>query len=190
MHFDSKPPPSPAAKLKSPLLPCLPSSDPLKRKLNMDTLRLNSAFTTFDSGVKVFLISSILCFVFSVRWTRFCGFQGYFFICKVVARMKSPLLIFVLVWYTFRLYYASYFYLPFYVNWCAPDLFIFVVSRFCRKKRGYLTIYDDKQTHFIILEIKKIWYAMFSAFPLIPTHLLIFIASSHHFLPAFLKQDS
>ncbi|XP_024019749.1 kinesin-like protein KIN-12B [Morus notabilis] len=42
-----------AAKLKSPLPPRPPSSNPLKRKLNMETVPENSIFGTCESGVQV-----------------------------------------------------------------------------------------------------------------------------------------
>ncbi|KAM6565329.1 hypothetical protein CsatA_024457 [Cannabis sativa] len=48
-----KPSPSAAAKLKSPLPPRPPSSNPLKRKLHMETVPENSVFGTSDSGVQV-----------------------------------------------------------------------------------------------------------------------------------------
>lgn len=48
--YDSKQSP---AKLKSPLPPRPPSSNPLKRKLNMETVPENSVPGTSDSGVKV-----------------------------------------------------------------------------------------------------------------------------------------
>ncbi|XP_050144128.1 kinesin-like protein KIN-12B [Malus sylvestris] len=51
MISDSKP--SPAAKLKSPLPPRPPSSNPLKRKLSVDSQTENSAAGTSDSGVQV-----------------------------------------------------------------------------------------------------------------------------------------
>ncbi|XP_062109279.1 kinesin-like protein KIN-12B [Humulus lupulus] len=48
-----KPSPSAAAKLKSPLPPRPPSSNPLKRKLHMETVPENSVFGSSDSGVQV-----------------------------------------------------------------------------------------------------------------------------------------
>ncbi|CAB4293770.1 unnamed protein product [Prunus armeniaca] len=51
MASDSKP--SPAAKLKSPLPPRPPPSNPLKRKLSVDSQTENSVPGTSDSGVQV-----------------------------------------------------------------------------------------------------------------------------------------
>lgn len=51
MTSDSKP--SPAAKLKSPLPPRPPPSNPLKRKLSVDSQTENSVPGTSDSGVQV-----------------------------------------------------------------------------------------------------------------------------------------
>ncbi|KAF7837065.1 kinesin-like protein KIN-12B [Senna tora] len=53
LPLDSKPSPASAAKLKSPLPPRPPSSNPLKRKLSMDTPHENSVPGISDSGVKV-----------------------------------------------------------------------------------------------------------------------------------------
>ncbi|KAK4266579.1 hypothetical protein QN277_027476 [Acacia crassicarpa] len=53
MQLDSKPSPATAAKVKSPLPPRPPSSNPLKRKLNMDTHHENPILGSSDSGVKV-----------------------------------------------------------------------------------------------------------------------------------------
>ncbi|KAJ7957285.1 Kinesin-like protein [Quillaja saponaria] len=53
MGSDSKPSPVTTGKLKSPLPPRPPSSNPLKRKLNMDTVPENLIAGYSDSGVKV-----------------------------------------------------------------------------------------------------------------------------------------
>lgn len=57
---DQKPSPSPAAKMKSPLPPRPPSFNPLKRKLNMETVPENAVL---DSGVKVIIYCSFTQFV-------------------------------------------------------------------------------------------------------------------------------
>lgn len=54
---DSKHSPA-AAKLKSPLPPRPPSSNPLKRKLSVETVPENSVLGTSDSGVQVSLLDS------------------------------------------------------------------------------------------------------------------------------------
>ncbi|KAJ7979141.1 Kinesin-like protein [Quillaja saponaria] len=53
MGSDSKPSPVTIGKLKSPLPPRPPSSNPLKRKLNMETIPDNLVPGSSDSGVKV-----------------------------------------------------------------------------------------------------------------------------------------
>ncbi|KAI4317414.1 hypothetical protein L6164_025283 [Bauhinia variegata] len=62
MPSDSKPSPATAAKLKSPLPPRPPSSNPLKRKLNMEAVTAdNSVPGISDSGVKVVVRMRPLC---------------------------------------------------------------------------------------------------------------------------------
>jgi hypothetical protein len=55
MAYDSKQSPATAAKLKSQLPPRSPSSNPLIRKLIMETVPENSVPGASDSGVQVFL---------------------------------------------------------------------------------------------------------------------------------------
>jgi kinesin family protein 15 len=56
MNYDSKQSPATAVKLKSQLPPRPPSSNPLKRKLIMETVPENSVPGASDSGVQVFLL--------------------------------------------------------------------------------------------------------------------------------------
>lgn len=81
---DQKPSSSPAVKLRSPLPPRPPSSNPLKRKLNMETLPENSVL---DSGVKVIILA-------------FCSLGNLgSFICLLLGFLVFRLILFLkLVW--------------------------------------------------------------------------------------------
>ncbi|GMY38827.1 Kinesin-like protein KIN12B [Fagus crenata] len=56
MAYDSKQSPATAVKLKSQLPPRPPSSNPLNRKLIMETVPENSVPGAFDSGVQVWIL--------------------------------------------------------------------------------------------------------------------------------------